>query len=209
MNYHSGVHMPSEDPLKSYRSKRDFSRTSEPAGDEEIPLQHPVYVIQKHKATTLHYDFRLEVGGVLKSWAVPKGPSTDPKVKRLAMPTEDHPIEYATFEGNIPEGQYGAGTVMVWDIGTYRNIRGEKDPGDKATMEEALEQGKIEVWLEGKKLKGCYALIRASRLVKKGWLLIKMRDEYANKPEDPEKTAPYSALSGRTMEEIAKEGRTL
>ncbi len=198
--------MPSTGSLESYRSKRDFEKTPEPAGGKEEHLEHPVYVIQKHDASHLHYDFRLEVGDVLKSWAVPKGPSTDPKVKRLAMPTEDHPIDYATFEGVIPEGQYGAGTVMVWDIGTYRNIRGEKHPSEKATMEEAYGQGKLEVWLEGRKLRGGYALIRTGRLEeKKGWLLIKMRDEYANKPEDPEKMEPDSALTGRTLGEIARE----
>jgi DNA ligase D-like protein (predicted 3'-phosphoesterase) len=122
------------------------------------------------------------------------------------MPTEDHPLEYATFEGVIPEGQYGAGTVMVWDIGTYRNIRGEKNPREKAAMEEAYEQGKLEVWLDGKKLKGGYALIRTGRLEeKRGWLLIKMRDEYADKPQDPVKTEPDSALTGRSLEEIAGE----
>ncbi len=197
--------MPSDDSLESYRSRRHFEKTPEPAGGTDEKLKHPVYVIQKHDASHLHYDFRLEVDGVLKSWAVPKGPSTDPKVKRLAMPTEDHPIDYAAFEGVIPEGQYGAGTVMVWDTGTYRNIRGEKHPAEKATMEEAYEQGKLEVWLEGKKLKGGYALIRTGRVSKRGWLLIKMRDEFAGKPENPEITEPDSALTGRTLEEIAGE----
>jgi bifunctional non-homologous end joining protein LigD len=200
--------MPSRDSLESYRSKRDFKKTPEPAGGKEEQLEHPIYVIQKHDASHLHYDLRLEVGGTLKSWAVPKGPSTDLKVRRLAMPTEDHPIGYATFEGVIPEGQYGAGTVMVWDIGTYRNIRGEKRPSEKATMKEAYEQGKLEVWLDGKKLKGGYALIRTGRLGgTRGWLLIKMRDEYADKPEDPVKREPDSALTGRSLEEIAEEAK--
>jgi bifunctional non-homologous end joining protein LigD len=198
--------MSSDDTLESYRSRRHFEKTPEPRGGEGGPLKHPVYVIQKHDASHLHYDLRLEVGDTLKSWAVPKGPSTDPKVRRLAMPTEDHPIEYATFEGTIPEGQYGAGTVMVWDIGTYRNVRGEKNPEEKATMEEAYGQGKLEVWLDGKKLKGGYALIRTGRLEeKRGWLLIKMRDEYADKPADPVKTEPDSALSGRSLDDIARE----
>ena len=121
------------------------------------------------------------------------------------MHTEDHPMEYATFEGTIPKGQYGGGTVMVWDIGTYRNTREEKHPTGKTTMEEAYAQGKLEVWLEGKKLKGEYALVRADHLYKNGWLMLKMKgDEYANKPPDPEKDLPNSALTGRTMEEIEK-----
>lgn len=194
-----------DESLKPYRNKRNIQKTPEPASEEEMQLARPVYVIQKHDASRLHYDFRLEVAGVLKSWAIPKGPSTDPKIKRLAMPTDDHPLQYATFEGVIPEGQYGGGTVMVWDIGTYRNIRGEKRPLEKATMEHAVEQGKIEVWLEGKKIKGGYALIRAGHVSKGGWLLIKIRDDHAGKPEDPERTEPDSALTGRTMEEIARE----
>lgn len=197
--------MPSDESLEAYRSKRDFEKTPEPAGGKEKPPAHPIYVIQKHDASHLHYDLRLEMGDVLKSWAVPKGPSTDPKVKRLAMPTEDHPIGYATFEGVIPAGQYGGGTVMVWDIGTYRNLREEKQD-NKITIERSYEEGKIEVWLEGKKLKGGYALIRAGGLEKRGWLLLKMKDEYADRPHDPVVTEPDSALTGRSLEEIAKEG---
>jgi bifunctional non-homologous end joining protein LigD len=197
--------MPPDGSLEAYRSKRNFKKTPEPASGEKKQLGHPIYVIQKHDASHLHYDLRLEVSGVLKSWAIPKGPSTDPRVKRLAMPTDDHPMDYAAFEGIIPEGQYGGGTVMVWDIGTYRNIRGEKHPFEKATMEEAYEQGKVEVWLDGKKLKGGYALIRTGRLAeKRGWLIIKMKDEFANKPEDPEKNTPASALTGRTLEQIKR-----
>lgn len=197
--------MTPDESLEAYRSKRDFEKTPEPVSGEEKQLAHPVYVIQKHDASRLHYDLRLEVGGVLKSWAIPRGPSTDPKVRRLAMPTEDHPMDYATFEGTIPKGQYGGGTVMVWDIGTYRNIRGEKYPFEKTSMEEAYDQGKVEVWLDGKKLKGGYALIRTGRLEEKaGWLMLKMKDEFANKPEDPEKNAPGSALTGRSLEQIKR-----
>lgn len=192
-----------EESLRTYHEKRDFSHTPEPYGHEK-ETEQPIFVIQKHKATSLHYDFRIEIGGVLKSWAVPKGPSTDPKVKRLAMPTEDHPMEYAHFEGVIPEG-YGAGTVMVWDIGTYRNLGAEKEPDKKLTMEQAYDKGHIEIWLDGKKLKGGYALIRAGHISDHGWLLIKERDEYAGKPEDPVKTEPDSALTGRSLEEIAKQ----
>jgi DNA ligase D-like protein (predicted 3'-phosphoesterase) len=192
-----------EEPLRTYHEKRDFGRTPEPYGHGK-EMEQPIFVIQKHKATSLHYDFRIEVGGVLKSWAVPKGPSTDPKVKRLAMPTEDHPMEYAHFEGVIPEG-YGAGTVMVWEIGTYRNLWAEKEPDKRLTMEQAYDKGRIEIWLEGKKLKGGYALIKAGHIGDHGWLLIKERDEYAGKPEDPVKTEPDSALTGRSLEEIAKQ----
>jgi DNA ligase D-like protein (predicted 3'-phosphoesterase) len=197
--------MPPDESLEAYRTKRDFKKTPEPAGGDEEELKHPIYVIQKHDSSHLHYDFRLEVEGVLKSWAIPKGPSTDPKVKRLAMPTEDHPIGYAAFEGNIPEGQYGAGTVMVWDIGTYRNLREEKQ-GKTGTMEQSYGEGKLEIWLEGKKLKGSYALIRTG-FEKRGWLIFKLKDEYVDKPNDPVKTEPDSALTGRSLEEIAAEGK--
>ena len=120
----------SEEPLDRYRQKRDFDLTHEPDGGES-PGGNPIFVIQKHAASTLHFDFRIEVGGVLKSWAVPKGPSTVSADRRLAVPTEDHPYDYAGFEGTIPEGEYGGGTVMIWDRGTYGNIRAEKE-GDGA-----------------------------------------------------------------------------
>ena len=193
--------MEPEESLEAYRAKRDFNKTAEPSGGDEKELKHPVYVIQKHDASHLHYDFRLEVDGVLKSWAIPKGPSTDPGIKRLAMPTEDHPMGYATFEGRIREGQYGAGTVMVWDIGTYRNLREEKQ-GNPETMERSYDEGKIEIWLEGKKLRGGYAMIRTG-FEKGGWLFLKMKDEFSGKPHDPVNTEPDSALTGRSLEDIA------
>jgi DNA ligase D-like protein (predicted 3'-phosphoesterase) len=140
------------DPLKAYRGKRDFRRTSEPAGGKERPGKAPIFVIQKHRASTLHYDLRLEADGVLKSWAVPKGPSTDPREKRLAMPTEDHPMDYAGFEGVIPEGEYGAGAVIVWDRGAYRNITHLDKEGGPVPVERAVQEGHVAVWLEGKKL---------------------------------------------------------
>ena len=196
--------MSTQDLLKQYREKRDFGRTAEPAGGKRGPSGQPIFVIQKHDATTLHYDFRLEVGGVLKSWAVPKGPSTDPRQKRLALPTEDHPLEYATFEGVIPEGEYGAGTVLVWDIGTYRSLRAEKED-DGASMEQALAEGKVEVWLEGKKLRGGYALIRTDKSDDERWLLVKMADDEADPRRDPISSQPESVLSGRSLEEIAAE----
>ena len=133
----------------------------------------PCFVIQKHAATTLHYDFRLEIGGVLKSWAIPKGPSKDPRDKRLAVPTEDHTMEYKDFEGEIAEGSYGAGKVTIWDKGTYVNIR------EKVSMQKAYQEGKIEICLHGKKLAGNYALIRMQRSFhkdkEKPWLIIKMK----------------------------------
>jgi DNA ligase D-like protein (predicted 3'-phosphoesterase) len=161
-------------------------------------------VIQKHDATSLHYDFRLEAGGVLKSWAVPKGPSTNPKDKRLAMATEDHPLDYADFEGVIPEGQYGAGPVIVWDTGTYRNLT-EKD-GREIAVEEAVASGHVKVWLEGKKLQGGFALTRTGQGKRARWMLVKMRDEAADARRNPAKTQPESVLSGRTIEDLTAAG---
>ena len=162
-----------------------------------------MFVIQKHAARTLHYDFRLEVEGVLKSWAVPKGPSLNPKDKRLAVPTEDHPLEYADFEGVIPEGEYGAGAVMVWDFGTYRNLTEKK--GHPVSMAEAVPHGHVKVWLEGKKLRGGYALTRFKKPPDEAWLLVKADDEAADPQTDILKKAADSALTGRSLEEIAQE----
>jgi DNA ligase D-like protein (predicted 3'-phosphoesterase) len=185
---------------KSYAERRDFSRTPEPRGGKRKRGKQPIFVIQKHAARALHYDFRLEVGGVLKSWAVPKGPSTDPRDKRLASPTEDHPLDYAAFEGVIPEG-YGAGTVIVWDTGTYDNIT-LKD-GRIVPAAEALEHGHLVVRLHGKKLEGGYVL---QRMGKDGdWLLIKTDDAGADARRKPTSTEPESVLSDRTIEQIAKE----
>lgn len=160
------------------------------------------FVVQKHHATSLHYDFRLEVGGVLKSWAVPKGPSMDPKDRRLAMPVEDHGLDYYDFEGVIPEGSYGAGPVIVWDLGTYRNIT-EVD-GVEVPITRALEDGYVGVWLEGKKLIGGWSLRRVSigRDARPKWLLVKKRDEHAAAGLDPASMQPESALTGRTIEQV-------
>jgi len=193
-----------KDKLKEYIKKRDFGKTGEPRGGERKASEKPIFVIQKHKASNLHYDLRIEVDGVLKSWAVPKGPSTDPKERRLAMPTEDHPLEYADFEGVIPEGEYGAGAVMVWDTGTYRNLRAEKE-SDKISMQEALDDGKVEIWLEGEKLKGGYVLIRTGKGDDKRWLFIKMKDDEADRRRNPVNTEPDSVLSGRSLEDIEKD----
>src|SRR6266542_3177599 len=186
--------------LAGYREKRDFRRTPEPSGGKGRRSSRPRFVIQKHDATSLHYDFRLEAAGVLKSWAVPKGPSTNPKDKRLAMPTEDHPLDYAGFEGVIPEGEYGAGPVIVWDTGTYR-ILTEKD-GREVPVEDAVERGHVKVWLEGKKLTGGYALTRIGGGKKGRWILVKMDDEAADARRNPVKSQPESVISGRTAEEI-------
>ena len=193
--------MSSSDPLSTYRQKRDFRRTPEPSGGRSGSSEKPQFVIQKHDASSLHYDLRLEMDGVLKSWAVPKGPSTDPREKRLAVPTEDHPIDYADFEGVIPEGEYGAGIVLVWDTGPYRNLRSEKK-GDGVSMAESYADGKIEVWLEGRKIKGGYALIRTGK--EERWLLVKMDDDEADARRNPVSTEPTSVLSGRTLEQIAE-----
>ncbi|MBM4283926.1 MAG: DNA ligase [Deltaproteobacteria bacterium] len=191
-------------PLKEYRDKRCFSRSPEPDDKGRRPGSEPIFVIQQHGARTLHYDFRLEVAGVLKSWAVPKGPATDPKEKRLAVPTEDHPLDYADFEGVIPPGEYGAGAVVVWDQGVYRNLTAKK--GKPLSMEEGLAHGHVKVWLEGRKLRGGYALNRFKTGKDEAWLLVKVDDELADPTRDPVKTEPQSVLSGRTLEEVAAEG---
>jgi bifunctional non-homologous end joining protein LigD len=149
--------------LTEYHKKRNFGKTSEPAGDLRTEVANNIFVVQKHQASHLHYDFRLAIDGVLKSWAIPKGPSTDPKDKRLAIMTEDHPLEYANFEGTIPEGEYGAGTVEIWDHGTWEPIN------DAQT---GLQQRKLEFKLHGKKLKGTWVLV-GFKDNKKNWLLIK------------------------------------
>jgi len=200
----------SSDSLSKYESRRDFRRTPEPSGrSKDAPKlkkdRNPIFVIQQHDATTLHFDFRIEADGVLKSWAVPKGPSTDPSEKRLAIATEDHPLKYADFEGVIPEGEYGAGTVIVWDAGPYKNIT--KDDDDREVpLAKALKGGTVEIWLEGKKLRGGYALVHSKmRGKKKNWLLVKMKDEGADARRNPVSTEPQSVLSGRTLKEVRRE----
>jgi DNA ligase D-like protein (predicted 3'-phosphoesterase) len=190
--------------LGAYRDKRDLSRTPEPAGGRRRGRGRRLrFVVHQHDATTLHYDFRLEAAGVLKSWAVPKGPSTNPKDKRLAMPTEDHPLDYIDYEGVIPEGQYGAGPVIVWDAGTYRN-RTEQH-GKPVPVERAVADGHVTVWLEGRKLRGGFALTRIGKGKRERWLLVKMADEQADARRKPVKTQPESVVSGRTVEQVAAE----
>jgi DNA ligase D-like protein (predicted 3'-phosphoesterase) len=193
--------------LDQYHKKRDFKRTPEPSGGgrRRGKSKEPMFVIQKHRARSLHYDFRLEVDGVLASWAVPKGPSTDPRDKHLAVHVEDHPLEYGSFEGTIPKGEYGAGSVIVWDTGTYRNIT-EKD-GKEVPVKEAIENGHLTIWLEGKKLEGGYALTRTGRdRGRERWILVKKNDEFADRRRNPVSTQPESVLSGKTVEEMAEQG---
>jgi bifunctional non-homologous end joining protein LigD len=193
-----------EPPLEEYRRKRDFSRTAEPRGGAVRPKQKLAFVIQKHAARNLHYDLRLELDGVMKSWAVPKGPSLDPSVKRLAMEVEDHPIEYNVFEGTIPRGEYGGGTVMLWDRGTYTYGGSNADP--LAGLREGHRKGDFKFVLDGKRLKGSWVLVRTRRdpRGRAQWLLIKHRDEYAVPGSDVTADQQTSVASGRTMEEIAQ-----
>lgn len=182
--------------LKKYHAKRDFKKTNEPFGVNENSKKEKIFVIQKHDATNLHYDFRLEVDGVLKSWSVPKGPSPDPSDKRLAIPTEDHPLEYADFEGAIPEDEYGGGTVMIWDAGTYENEK---------SMKEALKNGHATFSLNGKKLKGGFALIKIDKGKDERWLLIKKDDDESDARRNPTNTEKKSVKSDRTMKQKADE----
>jgi DNA ligase D-like protein (predicted 3'-phosphoesterase) len=191
-----------QDPLEPYRGKRDFERTLEPPGERKRRRQ-PRFVVHQHDATTLHYDFRLEAAGVLKSWAVPKGPSTNPKDKRLAMPVEDHPLDYIDYEGVIPEGQYGAGPVIVWDSGRYRSLI--EEDGKPVPVERAVTDGHVAVWLEGHKLRGGYALTRIGKGKRQRWLLVKMDDQEADARRKPVKSQPESVVSGRTVEQVAAE----
>src|ERR1700719_673207 len=188
--------------LRTYRAKRDFTRTVEPSGENKIfPSKRPRFVIQKHDTSRLHYDLRLELDGVFKSWAVTKGPSLDPHDKRLAVEVEDHPLDYGDFEGTIPEGQYGGGTVQIWDRG-YWEYEGSGSP------EEALRQGELKFKLGGQRLKGSWVLVRMRGDKFKGkrnsWLLIKHRDEFAREGDgDAAPEEDRSVASGRSMAEIA------
>lgn len=187
--------------LSDYIKKRNFEKTPEPTGGK-TKRGGLVFVIQKHDATTLHYDFRLEMEGVLKSWAVPKGPSLDPSVKRLAMEVEDHPYDYKDFEGIIAEGNYGAGTVIVWDRGTYEPI--EAIEGKKAQEKHLLKQlreGSLKFRLHGEKLNGEFALVR-THMAKNSWLLIKHKDSNATDKDITQKDK--SVLSGKTLEALDK-----
>ena len=196
--------------LEEYKRKRRFEETPEPPPEVEKKSKHR-FVVQKHRATRLHYDFRLELDGVLKSWAVPKGPSLDPADKRLAMQVEDHPVSYFDFEGIIPEGNYGAGTVMVWEVGTWEPLSpkpvGSKYlPGTDAEARSMLEKGDLKFRLHGKRLNGDFALIhmKSRRPGTKGteWLLIKKQDEFADPGYNIDEY-DTSVLSKKTMAQIA------
>jgi len=185
-------------PLEEYAAKRHFSKTPEPP-PSKVPSKSGsnYFCVQRHDATRLHYDFRLEIDGVLKSWAVPKGPTLDPTAKHFAAHVEDHPVDYGSFEGNIPAGNYGAGSVMLWDRGTFDLL------GDVAG-EAQIQRGDLKFRLHGDKLNGDFALVHM-KVRGKGneWLIIKKRDEFASPGWDVEAHA-YSVLSGRTQEEIAQ-----
>jgi bifunctional non-homologous end joining protein LigD len=189
--------------LEKYRKKRNFKVSPEPKGHPQTKRKSSLlYVIQKHQASHLHYDFRLESNGVLLSWAIPKGPSLDPSVKRLAMQVEDHPVEYGGFEGVIPEGEYGGGTVMIWDRGTW-------SPEEDIPIDESVRKGSLKFQLNGKKLRGSWALVRTKNYggtKKSAWLLIKHRDEFASK-KDITLQKPRSAVSDQLLVDIAKSNR--
>jgi len=196
--------------LAEYRHKRDFSKTAEPSGNNaRAPKKKKLaFVIQKHAATRLHFDLRLELDGVMKSWAVPKGPSYDPSVKRLAMQVEDHPLDYNTFEGTIPKGEYGGGTVMLWDRGTYTSAIDVRDPVPE--LRRGYANGDLKILMHGKRMLGSWVLVRTRRGSdeKPQWLLIKHRDEYSKPGSDIVASMLTSVTSGRTMEEIAENKRS-
>ena len=223
-----------DENLAEYRAKRHFDRTAEPSGDEgaagpgpegasaesgvvdaataagAAAPPHRVFVVQKHDASRLHYDFRLELDGVLKSWAVPKGPSLDPADKRLAVQVEDHPLDYATFEGPIPQGEYGGGTVMLWDSGWWEpDLAWMKEPKGAGkgspllSPEEALAKGELKFIVHGRKLSGSWALVRTRWKGDDNWLLMKHRDDAARPGSNVEEDAPDSVATGRSLEQIA------
>lgn len=190
------------DRLLEYRRKRNVGASGEPSASEQAQVHDRAsFVIQRHDASSLHFDFRLEIDGVLVSWAVPKGPSTDPSVKRLARRTEDHPLDYADFEGRIEQGNYGAGTVVVWDRGEYDNLTEHDD--DPIDVGRALADGHLKVWLYGEKLSGAFALTRTKTGGdERNWLLVKISDSGADRRRKPAKTEPESVISGRSNEDV-------
>lgn len=216
--------MADADKLREYREKRDFTRTAEPAGEGPSPRpERPLFCVQKHAASSLHYDLRLEVGGVLKSWAVPKGPSLDPADKRLAVMTEDHPLDYGDFEGVIPEGEYGAGAVVLWDIGWWepdltrgrkraRTADAEPARAADADLEHAfdadaeLASGELKFILHGEKLSGSWTIVQMKGRGDKNWLLIKHKDASSRPGSALPDEEPLSVATGRGIEEVALAG---
>lgn len=188
--------------LKEYNQKRNFEATFEPVGEIKKTASELIFVVHKHAASHLHYDFRLEMNGVLKSWAVPKGPSMNPAEKRLAIMVEDHPYTYKDFEGTIPEGNYGAGNVIVWDNGTY--ALADEDPSDKleSKVKANLQKGHLSFILSGKKLKGEFALVKLKTKQENTWLLIKSKDKYAGNEDIL--LQDKSVISNRTIENLNK-----
>ena len=186
------------DPLSEYKRKRDFAKTAEPAGKRASSKAGNSFIVQKHDATRLHWDFRIEADGVLKSWAVTKGPSPDPAIKRLAVRTEDHPLSYAAFEGTIPKGEYGGGAVMLWDEGTWQPVEGKswKD----------IDKGHLHFTLDGERMKGEWLLIRLKprgKEKRENWLLRKLDDQFAQEGDGLVEHCLTSVLTGRSMAEIA------
>ncbi|MFP3594014.1 DNA polymerase ligase N-terminal domain-containing protein [Chryseobacterium sp. SIMBA_038] len=187
--------------LKDYNEKRKFDETTEPKGKAKKSKDKLIFVIQRHAASRLHYDFRLEMEGVLKSWAVPKGPSLDPKDKRLAMMVEDHPYDYKDFEGNIPEGNYGAGQVEVWDSGTYEPLDETSKLSNEKELLKELKAGSLKFILHGKKLKGEFALVKMKNAENNAWLLIKHKDDFAEEKYDAEENTSPKSLVTKFLEE--------
>ncbi|MER7481950.1 DNA polymerase ligase N-terminal domain-containing protein [Streptomyces sp. NPDC126510] len=200
--------MADRDRLRDYRGKRDFDRTGEPPGRGAPAGDRPRFVVQIHDASTTHFDFRLQVDDVLKSWSIPKGPSADPKDKRLAVPTEDHPLEYEEFEGVIPRGEYGGGTVIVWDHGTYEPLSHDRE-GRPVDFAESLERGHATFRLRGSKLRGEYALTRfrsgRGGDGEEAWLLVKRAQGAARAHGAPDPRRARSAMSGRTLAQVASD----
>lgn len=189
--------------LDDYRGKREKSRTDEPSGESKRTGSRdgPQFVVQRHDATNLHFDFRLEIDGVLVSWAVPKGPSVNPSDKRLAHRTEDHPLDYVDYEGRIEEG-YGAGTVVVWDTGRFDNVTHDKQ-GEPVDAADALERGHLKVVLHGEKLTGAFALTHTKMGGEEAnWMLVKVDDEGADRRRKPTSTQNESVLSGRSNRDL-------
>lgn len=188
--------------LNKYNQKRDFNSTAEPKGEIKKSNNELIFVVQKHAASHLHYDFRLEMEGVLKSWAIPKGPSMNPEDKRLAIMVENHPYDYKDFEGTIPEGNYGAGNVIVWDNGTY-TLADEQYKGEiESQLKDDLQKGLLSFILNGKKLKGEFALVKLKIKQKNAWILIKKKDKYANDTDILKNNK--SVISNLTLEEKEK-----